>query len=239
MPRPSLSLGWLLALCLMLLPAPALAQRLGVDQVANPRLSGQWVSDQADILSAGDEDALNRAIDRLHQAQGVEIAVVSVPDVDAPSPKDFATALFNAWGIGQEGKDNGLLVLMVMDQRRLEMETGYGLEGTLPDTWLKRMQVGVMVPHFKEGNFGQGIKDGVKATIARLSTPEAGVNPLSSAQHLHEEPEPSGSALALLALLFGGLAGLLTVGGGLWGWKRRKDRQCPQCKNRMQMVPRS
>ena len=147
---------------------PLSAHAVSVNEVPNPRHANSWVSDEADMLSAAAQERIDDRIDTLEQASGVEIAVVTVPSVAAATPRDFGTQLFNHWGIGKAGEDNGLLVLMVADERRLEMETGYGLEADLPDSWLKRMQESTMVPHFQRGNFDRGLEAGVEAVIERL-----------------------------------------------------------------------
>src|SRR5690606_9104099 len=82
-------------------------------------------------------------------------------------PKDYAHQLFNNWGVGKAGKDNGLLLLVVIDQRRIEVETGYGMEPVLPDAMVKNVQLVDMIPHFKEGNPNSGILKGVE-TYCRI-----------------------------------------------------------------------
>ncbi len=149
-----------------LLVVPA-SLALTVEEVPNPAHDSVWVSDQAQILESGTEADMNRRIDGLNADLGVEIAVVTVQDVPGV-PKDFATELFELWGIGGTEANNGLLVLMVVDQRRLEMETGYGLEPVLPDGWLGMMQTERMVPRFREGDFGGGLLAGLVAVDERL-----------------------------------------------------------------------
>lgn len=141
-----------------------------VQDVSNPRPSGLWVSDHAEMIDPETEARLNELLEKAHKDLTVEITIVTVETVDLPTPKDFATALFEHWGVGHEWVDNGLLILMVKDARRLEMETGYGLEAVLTDGWLKRMQEAEMVPHFRQGNFGQGLFRGAELTVEKVST---------------------------------------------------------------------
>ena len=143
-----------LPVLLFLLSLPTLATSAA--EVPNPRAQSRWVSDGAGVISDADEIAINENIESLEKQIGVEIAVVTVETVDAASPKDFATELFNLWGIGKGDKNNGVLVLLVKGARRLEIETGYGVESVLPDGWLKSMQQSQMVPAFKRGDFGGG-----------------------------------------------------------------------------------
>lgn len=108
---------------------------LNVEKVPNPkRINGGWVTDQANILSPTTEADINQIISKIAAKNGTEMAVVTVPST-APSatPKEFATQLFNYWGIGKEGEDNGVLLLISKGERRVEVETGYGVEDILPD----------------------------------------------------------------------------------------------------------
>jgi uncharacterized protein len=219
--------------------APAvLALAISVPAVPNPRHDGGWVADLAEVLSDGDEAALDEIIGALNDDLSVEIAVVTVPDIDG-TPKEFATELFNTWGIGQADANNGLLVLLVLGQRRLEMETGYGLESSLPDGWLGAMQQRSMVPLFKQGEFGSGLVAGVSAVDSRLrQRPEeaiegaaapASVRPARAAGEARSSFGGSWAwgLLGLLGIL--GLLGLrfLWVLASLIWWKR-----CPECDSR-------
>lgn len=152
--------------CVLLCASTALA--IPPSGVPNPRSRDSWVADMADIIDAPTEARLDELITEAEAASGVEIAVVTVDSVSTPTPKDFATELFNLWQVGKAGEDNGLLVLMVVSERRLEMETGYGLEADLTDGWLQSMQQRLMVPSFRAGNYGTGLERGVAASIRRL-----------------------------------------------------------------------
>jgi len=129
--------------------------------VRNPRPAG-WVSDHAGVLDAERTRQINAIAERLHADRGIELAVVIVDDV-GDTPKRFATALFNRWRIGSAQISSGLLVLLVMSQRRLEIETGRGMEGALTASWLADMQIQTMVPRFKARDFGGGLLAGVAA----------------------------------------------------------------------------
>ena len=100
-----------IASILLLMPIPS--QALTVEEVPNPRKTyGGWVTDSANILSDRTEVQLNSLITALEASNGTEIAVVTVPKTaPASSPKAFATKLFNYWGVGKAGVDNGILFL--------------------------------------------------------------------------------------------------------------------------------
>ena len=153
-----------------LLLAPISSQALTIEEVSNPRTTyGGWVTDMADILSDRTEVELNHLITDLEATNGTEIAVVTVPET-APtkSPKVFATKLFNYWGIGKAEKNNGILFLISVGDRRVEIETGYGMEGILPDAKVGNIIDNKITPQFKQGNFDRGTLDGTKALISAL-----------------------------------------------------------------------
>ncbi|WP_242541945.1 TPM domain-containing protein [Leptolyngbya sp. Cla-17] len=111
-----------------------------VEEVPNPRQANRgWVSDTANILNAATEKKLNQTISQLEAKNGTEIAVVTVPNT-APSetPKAFATQLFNHWKIGKANSNNGVLFLVSKGDRRVEIETGYGIEPVLPNAQVQR-----------------------------------------------------------------------------------------------------
>lgn len=129
-----------------------------VETVPDPKKTGSgYVSDPDKILSEEDIAALNQLIRRTEESTSAQIAVVMLNSIGEANPKDFATRLFNLWGIGQEGKDNGLLILTVMDQRRTEFEVGYGLEGILPDALCYRVGMQQLVPSFRDEKYGEGL----------------------------------------------------------------------------------
>jgi uncharacterized protein len=119
-------------LAFVLFPFVGLA--LDVKDVPNPQqINGTWVTDMAEILDEPTEAQLNSVISQLERQNGTEMAVVTVPETaPSASPKEFTTALFNYWGIGKKGEDNGVLFLISKGDRRVEVETGYGVEAILP-----------------------------------------------------------------------------------------------------------
>ncbi|MGB3695166.1 MAG: TPM domain-containing protein [Spirulinaceae cyanobacterium] len=156
--------------CLSALILSSPSQALNIQEVPNPQqVYGGWVTDMANILSDGSEAELNQIISQLEETNGTEIAVVTVQETTpAASPKEFATELFNSWGIGKQGQDNGVLFLTSVGDRRVEIETGYGVEGILPDSRLGSIIQGEIIPRFKEGNMEAGIVGGTNALVSVL-----------------------------------------------------------------------
>ncbi|WP_019506861.1 YgcG family protein [Pleurocapsa sp. PCC 7319] len=152
------------------LVTPLTSQALTVEEVINPQKTNDgWVTDMADILSDRTETELNHLITNLEQGNGTEIAVVTVPETSpADSPKTFATELFNYWGIGKAESDNGILFLISTGDRRVEIETGYGIESILPDAKVGNIIDTKITPQYKQGNFDRGTLDGTNALISVL-----------------------------------------------------------------------
>ncbi|EOQ90093.1 PF04536 family protein [Leptospira yanagawae serovar Saopaulo str. Sao Paulo = ATCC 700523] len=148
-----------------------------VANVPNPKtLRNSWVEDSAGVLT--DSSVIDQMINAEESASGLEIAVVTLPTIGSYVPKDFAVALFNYWKIGKKEKDNGILILHIIDQRRVEIEIGYGLEGDLPDATVKRIIDTYTIPAFKADNFQKGHADTVAALINKINHPEILVDDL-------------------------------------------------------------
>lgn len=146
---------------------------LSPSDVPNPKDTGSaYISDPARILDDTSVSRINNLIAELENNSTAQIAVVLLPSIGDENPKDYATRLFQLWGIGQADQDNGLLVFSVMDQRRTEFETGYGLEAVLPDIICYRIGMQYLVPYFKEEAYGEGILAALMQFKIILENPE-------------------------------------------------------------------
>lgn len=141
-----------------------------LQDVPNVRLNyaRQYVSDPSHILSGSARDTINAVLGRLEASTGIETAVVMLPSIGEEDIFNFAHELFRQWGIGKQKSNNGLLILFVMDQRKVRFTVGYGLEGTMTDAMSKRIQMQRMVPRFKAGDWDGGMVDGVRAAAQVL-----------------------------------------------------------------------
>jgi len=131
-----------LLICLLALPSP------------NP---GYRVLDQANILSDGTRSRLETLSREVDRATTAEIAVVTVSSLDGASIEQYANQLFNEWGIGKRGVNNGVLILVAPNERRIRIEVGYGIEPLLSDGLCGDIIADYAVPAFKEGDFENGI----------------------------------------------------------------------------------
>ncbi|TCI94303.1 TPM domain-containing protein [Tenacibaculum sp. M341] len=145
-----------------------------LEDVPNPKKYGAngFISDPDGIISNGDTFKLNKMLWQIENKTTVQVAIVALPSIGQEVPKDFAVSLFERWGIGQADKDNGLLILTVMDQRRTEFEVGYGLEHILTDLICHRIGTDEIVPYFKKGEFGKGFVAATEKIDLFVSNPD-------------------------------------------------------------------
>ena len=150
----------LIALCW--LAASAAAQDMAI-----PYLSGRVV-DQAEILSAPARERLATMLQAHERATGNQIVVLTITGLRRGKRRGLAVRVFEEWKLGSREKDNGVLILVVPQDRRIRIEVGYGLEGTLTDVAASRIIRDLMTPRFREGNYDVGIEAGVTAVIQIL-----------------------------------------------------------------------
>ena len=215
---------------------PAQAERLR--WVPNPRATnGTWVADPSHHLEPATVDSLNSLLSALSRETGTEIAVVAIDSTSGFEPFDVALALHRMWGVGQKGRDNGIVVLWVPTQRAVQISVGYGLEGILPDSRVGRVRDQTIFPAFRRGDFDAGMLAGIEAlaTMAREEKDARGstmstTNPPPNGQRV-VEGEPRRSVGGRKGVIFGSIgAGILALAGGAGGvatYQRRRKRNCP------------
>ena len=136
--------------------------------------STRYVSNPDGVLSPSTEAALNSSLARIWQTTTAEPVVVALDEIDDRyDPDEFATKLFEQWGIGKKDRDNGLLILLLKGNRRMVMRTGYGLEGVLPDLVCGRIIRNEAIPHFREGDYDGGMIAAVDRVGSVLTDPVA------------------------------------------------------------------
>lgn len=122
-----------------------------------------YVNDYANILSVNVKQFLEEELRNFTASSSNEIAVVTIPDLGGDTIENYAVKLFESWKIGDVKNDNGILLLISRDDRKLRIEVGYGLEGVLPDIIAKDIIDNKIVPLFKQGDYDNGVIEGVKA----------------------------------------------------------------------------
>lgn len=185
-----------------------------VETVPNVRLTDRTnhVSNPDGILTPEQVAQINRTLNQLEDSLSIEMAVVALTSIGDEDISNFAVDLFKHWGIGKKGKDNGLLLLLVTDQRSVKFETGYGLEGTFPDAISYRLMQQYMFPDFKQGDYGAGLVKGIDATAAYLLKYDDGERDAVRASG--DEYLTSGDFKGLLTVYFA--LTLLVIGWLIW-----------------------
>lgn len=133
-----------------------------------PFLSGRVV-DEAQLLPPDQAQAIEEKLRRFEEQTGDQVAVLTVDSLDGEALEDYSLRVAETWGLGQKEKDNGVLLLIARDDRKLRIEVGYGLEGQLTDLQSGRIIRNVIVPRFKAGDYPGGIDAGVDAILGTLS----------------------------------------------------------------------
>jgi uncharacterized protein len=153
-------------LALLLLAGPAHAQDF-------PKPNATRVVDAADILPAQDEAALDSKLAGYEKETGRQMVVATVPDLQGYPIEDYGYRLGRAWGIGGKDKDDGTLLLVAPNDRKVRIEVGYGVEPILTDAFSSVIINTQILPRFKVGDYVNGINAGTDAIIAQLKlTPE-------------------------------------------------------------------
>lgn len=132
-----------------------------------PYLTGR-VNDNAQILSEDVIKSLGETLKDHEERTTNQIVILTIPSLEGENIEDYANKVFNEWKIGQKDEDNGVLIVVVPGERRMRIEVGYGLEGTLTDLLAGRIIRNIMTPSFREGDFNGGITEGALAVITIL-----------------------------------------------------------------------
>lgn len=180
------------ALLLILFLPPTLGAR------PVPKLTGR-VNDYAGMLAPTTVKQLETVLADLEESDSTQIVVLTITSLDGDSLEDFSLRVVEDWQIGRQDLDNGALLLIARDDRKLRIEVGYGLEGSLTDLVAGQIIRNVITPQFRLGNFDQGVIDGVGAMIAAV---RGEFQAPASGQHPESRQDPGGLITALIFLFF-------------------------------------
>lgn len=198
-----------LGLLVMVLAALALAQT-APPPWASVALN-QRVIDLTHTLDSSTQQRLTDQLADLEQRKGAQIAVMLLPTTAHADLETFTTELFRAWKLGRKGIDDGILLLVIKDDRKVRIEVGYGLEGLVTDLLSHRIIEEQMTPAFRQGDYAAGVQHAVDALSLLV---EGGDLPA-----VDETRETVDDAAVLLALILGAVGGVLLASGKLH-WRR-------------------
>ncbi len=139
----------------------------GAEDPALPALTGRVV-DQANILAAATEQRLTVQLQAHEKAGGNQVVVATVASLGGETIETYGVRLGRAWGIGKAGENNGIVLIVAPNERKVRIEVGYGLEGDIPDAIASNIIQTKILPRFWENDFDGGVMDGVTAIIAAL-----------------------------------------------------------------------
>ncbi len=155
-----------------------------------PAKSNRLVNDYAQVLSAEESNALEQKLEAYNDSTSTQIAIVIERTLDGEDLFDYSQKLAEAWGIGQKGKNNGLLIYVAVNDRKTQIQVGYGLEGAIPDGLTGQVRREILNPAFKAGNFYEGFDE---ATTVLMK---------AAAGEYTADDNPKGGKPSTLAIIF-------------------------------------
>lgn len=188
------------AFCLFLVAVAALAcagagnlraQETG--PAAPPAHGGRWVVDNARLLLREDKAALEAELSAYAARTGNQIVVLTVPGLRGEAIGAYANRVAREWGVGQKDKNNGVLIVVAKAEGRVRFEVGRGIEDRLPDLLAARIQKETMVPLFRQGRFGPGLRQGAAAVMQALGDANATSPTGPTGQEGQPQPAPQGA----------------------------------------------
>ncbi len=185
-----------------------------------PYLSGR-VNDTADLIPPEIEQRIDLKLAGLEQATGAQMAVLTIPSLEGEALEEYSLRVAETWQLGRAEQDDGLLMLIARDDRKMRIEVGYGLEGDLTDAQAGRILNNILRPAFRGGDFGGGIEAGVDAVIGTLQGEDV----------IPPDPEPSPASdisdapwlfriffLGIFLLVVGSFSSVALFGSGCQSW---------------------
>lgn len=131
----------------------------------------KYVSDPGNLLNPEVKSQVNKMLWELRQQTSAEMVVAIPPSIGDTTIEEWSEQLFTLWGIGKDDKDNGVLIVIAPEQRRARIQTGYGVEGALPDVACKNIINTAILPNMREGNLNQAVLDASALTVSALEAP--------------------------------------------------------------------
>jgi len=207
-PPGLLGLLGLLVLLALLVTLPAAALEI-------PYLAGR-INDLATILSPEAKQRIEGRLAALEESAGSQMAILTVPSLEGESLEDYSVRVAETWALGRADADDGVLLLIARDDRKMRLEIGYGLEGILTDAYSRRILDEVIQPRFRTGDFDGGIERAVE-TIAALIEGNDILPPVEAASRRPATSRYQGALIAFVLMLLPFIASAITT-PGCAGW---------------------
>jgi uncharacterized protein len=199
------------------------------ESLPNPSLQNSYVCNPNDIISTSDYNFLNQLATQLEETTDVELCVVALQSIGEMDAFDFSYELFQRWGIGKEGKNTGVLVLLALESRDIRIMTGGGIEGILTDAICHNIIQEYAIPPMKQGDYSGGLSLvalRIFEECTKDEVPEELLNMTSATNRYHyTKEEPSLLVTLGFAIIFIGICALIL-------WLISRPKICPHCKQR-------
>lgn len=174
-----------------------------------------YVNDFADVLSQETEDEILSAALDLYNQTTAQVVVLTVNNLDGDEISDYALETFRNWGIGDKDKNNGVLIVLSIEDREMWVTTGYGIEGTLTDVRLGQLRDTYAIPYYKNDDFETGTKLLFNAIVNEIRTEEYGLEPLAGYENSDSMEYPSTTDYEISDEGFWGMLALMIVPFGI------------------------
>lgn len=208
-------------LCAAALAAFTALSPVAIAAPSFPPLTGRVV-DEANVLAPDTETALAAKLEEFEAATSRQLIIVTVASLQGYEIEDFGYQLGRLWGIGDARQDNGVLLLVAPNERRVRIEVGYGLEPVLTDAFSDAILQNIMLPRLRDGNFNEAVVAGVDAIVRQLSLPDAeakaGMRDVAAGEARTDAFSLFISGLLTLWLLWGLVSLVRGRGAGAWLW---------------------
>jgi len=198
----------IIAICI-LLAAPIRGE--AQDKLPVPDQPQSWVNDYAGVFSSAQASALDHKLNEFEYRSSTQIFIVTLSNNGGYAASDLSQRIGERWGVGQQGKDNGLLVLMDMQDNDVFISTGYGLEEYIPDGTASRIIENEMLPNFRKGDFYAGVDSATSIMISLLDgkfTPD----------EYRKQKSSGGGGSSIAGLIF-----MIIVFSAIFGGRRRSS----------------
>ncbi len=207
MEKQSRRIRWLCSVILLTVLFVQAAPLAAGEPFPSPRGS---VNDFAGVIPSSSAGRIESLAREVLEKTGTAIVVATVDTVGENDPNDYANRLYQAWGIGKKGQDKGILIFLAVKERRVRIETGYGVEAILPDGLAGEILDRYGLPHFRKGEYGPGLA-AVTAAVSSVVAEAAGVT-LTGAPKPQRRPAKADQPFSILQMLLVGAAVLFLLG---------------------------
>ncbi|MFY8037324.1 MAG: TPM domain-containing protein [Cyclobacteriaceae bacterium] len=198
-----------------------------IGQIAVPSHGGRWVHDEANVLSPSTVAQLEQVLKAERDSTSNQIAILIVPSLEGEDIDGFGIRVADAWKAGSEKNDNGVIFIIAIQERKMRIEVGQGLEGVLTDALSSRINRNEVAPQFRQGNYDAGVAAGTMAIIQAIKGTYKGDGPARRSKRGGKSPLTTIIIIIIIIIIMsrsrgGGVggywaAGSLLGGGGFGG----------------------